>query len=86
MAGAPHCVILSLVIVLPIQWSRWFESQKIAYNYHGKAGEAHRVFVFNADTYIEAGERPWAKPPEATGFDYVLDFMHRQQASADILL
>ena len=58
----------------------------MAYDYHGKAGEAHIVFVFNADTYIEAGETPWAKPPGATGFDHLLDFTDRQHASADILL
>ncbi len=46
---------------------RWFETQGgPAYNFTGKAGETHRVFVFSADTHgIESDDKPWINPAAA---------------------
>ncbi len=65
---------------------RWLEKQTAAHEYAGKAGEAHRIFVFSADTYGSEGSEPWVKTNPTKDLDVVLKFMTSQTGPADVLL
>ena len=65
---------------------RWFAKQNSAYNYKGRPGEAHRLFIFSADTHTESGDQPWAMPPDANKIDHIVEFMGQQMGPADVLL
>ena len=65
---------------------RWFEKQTAAHNFAGKAGEAHRVFVFSADTFGQESEQPWATTAATKEINIILDFLARQTGNADVIL
>ena len=65
---------------------RWFGKQNSAYSFIGRPGQAHRIFVFSADTYIESGDQPWAKPPDASNIDHIVEFMGQQLGPAEAIL
>ena len=65
---------------------RWWEKQKEAYEYTGKAGEAHRVFVFSADTFGTEGKEPWGSTAPNKDMTAVLEWMARQTGPSDVLL
>ncbi len=65
---------------------RWFESQKTAHGFVGKAGEAHRIFVFSADTYGPEPDTPWQNQSEGKDLGPVLDFLLKQRGPTDVLL
>lgn len=75
------------------QAQSFFEKCGPVYQFVGKAGHAHRVFVFSADTFYEAGPlaapqgKPWCTPPvwSATA-DPLLEFMLSQTGPSDILV
>ena len=50
----------------------WFERQRNAYQFVGKAGESHRVFVFSADTAEIEGPEPWRSTAACKHLDVVL--------------
>ena len=43
----------------PGDWQKWLEGVPVAHRFVGRAGEAHRVFVFSADTFGREGDEPW---------------------------
>ncbi len=47
----------------PADIQTFFEKQTSVYNYSGKVGEAHRLFVLSADLFTECQEQPWAATP-----------------------
>jgi hypothetical protein len=38
---------------------RWFEKQRLAFQFKGKLGKRHRVFVASADTFGDECGQPW---------------------------
>ena len=65
---------------------RWFGKQRLAYNFIGRPGRGHRIFVLDADTYIESGYQPCAMPHDDLNIDSIMEFMGQQVGPADILL
>jgi hypothetical protein len=57
----------------------WFEKQRAAYQFAGKAGGSHCVFIFNADTAELEGREPWQKITESKRLDEVLEFIVSQK-------
>ena len=64
----------------------WFERQRNAYHFVGKAGESHRIFIFSADTAESEGEEPWKCTTDSKHLDVVLEFMKAQTGPCDVLL
>ena len=64
----------------------WFERQRSAHHFVGKAGESHRVFVFSADTAELEGDEPWRNTSKCKNLGAVLEFMKRQTGPSDVLL
>ena len=60
--------------------------QKAAFQFVGKAGEAHRVFVLSADTFGREGSEPWKQSPDTNELEVCVEFMARQTGPADVLL
>ena len=67
---------------------KWFEDQKTAYDFVGKVGESHWVFVFSADTFGPESAEPWknTKHCKDTELAAVLAWMGRQNGPTDVLL
>lgn len=66
---------------------QYFEKTPI-FKFVGKAGEAHRVFLFSAELWAEATDSPWSvhADPAASQGDAVLDWVVSQTGPADVLL
>ena len=63
-----------------------FERQKAAFQFNGKAGESHRVFVFSCDTSGPEGSEPWKNTSETKELSTWLEFMQNQKGPCDVLL
>ena len=64
-----------------------FYEKTSAFQFAGRPGEAHRVFLFSAEMFTESRTSPWTNPGE---FDKaagpLLDFLLAQTGPADILV
>jgi hypothetical protein len=65
---------------------KWFEKQRMAFEFMGKAGQSHRLFVFSADTYGAEADEPWHDTHSTKDLRVILDFMKAQKGPADVLL
>jgi len=51
-----------------------------------KAGEAHRLFLFSADLFVEPSKSPWSSPPAwGEGAAAAVQFVAQQRGPADVL-
>ena len=80
-ATATHATVKSAQDI-----QKWFERQKEAYQFNGKAGESHRVFVFSCDTSGSEGPEPWRQTTETKDIGMFLEFMQQQKGPCDVLL
>ena len=64
----------------------WYEKQRAIFQFVGKAGEAHRVFVLGADTFGKEGDVPWKQPPDTNDLSMCMEFIAHQIGPADVLL
>ena len=71
-------------VMTTTKYQQLFEQSK-AYTFeHGRSGETHRLFVFSAELFHEAGDAPWAAATEwAVGMETVLDFFSGKNGSID---
>ena len=66
---------------------RWFEKQRPAFQFKGKPGESHRVFVASADTFGDECGQPWQSlSNKSEDFGELVKFMSSQTGAADLLL
>ena len=65
---------------------KWFEGQREAQQFVGKAGESHRVFVFCCDASGSEGPEPWRQTADTKDIGMFLEFMQRQAGPCDVLL
>ena len=72
----------------PADWQTWLEGVPVAHRFVGRAGEAHRVFVFSADTFGREGDEPWWHLTDLTEAQLtpVITFLTQQTGPYDILL
>lgn len=70
-----------------VQLQSYFEKTPI-FNFGGKAGESHRLFIFSAELFAEARGSPWATHAEmshATA-DVMLSWLGNQTGPTDVIL
>ena len=66
------------------KYQQLFEKSKAYTLDHGRCGETHRLFVFSAELFHEAGDAPWSAATEwAAGMDTVLQFFSGANGSVD---
>jgi len=64
----------------------WFEAQRAAYEYTGKVGEFHRVFVFSADTFGEESSEPWLQTQPTKDLKAWLHYLKKVRGPTDVIL
>ena len=62
-----------------------FEKSSV-YNFQGKAGESHRLFIFSAELWGETPTAPWGNSPDLSGADVALSWVCSQTGPTDVVL
>ena len=86
IVGKRVCQVGTLKPTSPEQIQQYFEKSSM-FSFAGKAGEAHRVFLFSSELFRESQSSPWATPGElGKHADHYLAWLEGVKGNSDVIM